>query len=364
MIGCVITTPYPCMGKALHRVQLMCVAYNNRKYYKKSIAMKVVKTLMKAVVCSKYGRVDVLKLKDIVKPTPKNKQVQIKIMATTVTAGDCEIRSLQFNLFIKIILKTLMLFKNMILGMELSGEVVAVGSKVTLFKVGDKVIAAPGFNTYAQYICVDETGPIAIKPEKLTHEEAATISVGGITALYLMRKAVISPNDKILVYGASGSIGTVAIQLAKYYGARVTAVCSSSNFELVKSLGADEVIDYTKEDYTKNGVVYDLIFDVLGKSSFSKNVNILADKGYYLLGSPKFTESMRGFWVSLTTGKTVVSTFALHDAEKLQFLAKLYEQEKIKPVIDRAYSLDDIIEAHLYVEKCRKKGNVVINVSH
>jgi NADPH:quinone reductase-like Zn-dependent oxidoreductase len=285
-------------------------------------------------------------------------------MATTVTAGDCEIRSLRFNLFIKLILKGLIHFKKLILGMELAGEIVEVGDKVTLFNVGDKVIAAPGFNTYAQYICMDETGPIAIKPEKLSYEEAATISVGGITALYLMRKAIISPKDKILIYGASGSIGAVAIQLAKYYGARVTAVCSASNFELVKSLGADEVIDYTKEDYTKNGITYDLIFDVLGKSTFNKNVSILSDNGYYLLGSPKFTESLRGFWVSITTSKTVISTFALHDAEKLQFLADVHEQGIIKPVIDRTYSLDDIVAAHLYVEKGHKKGNVVINVNH
>jgi len=319
---------------------------------------------MKAVVCTKYGKADVLKLENIAKPVPKDKQVLIKIMATTVTAGDCEIRSLRFNLFIKLILKVLILFKKLILGMELAGEIVEVGNKVTLFKVGDKVIAAPGFNTYAQYMCMDETGPIAIKPEKLSYEEAATISVGGITALYLMRKAVISPKDKVLIYGASGSIGAVAIQLAKYYGATVTAVCSTSNFELVKSLGADEVIDYTKEDYTKKGVVYDLIFDVLGKSTFSKNVNILSDKGYYLLGSPKFTESLKGFWVSMTTAKTVVSTFALHDAEKLQFLADIHEQGIIKAVIDRTYSLDDIIDAHVYVEKGHKKGNVVITVCH
>ena len=319
---------------------------------------------MKAVVCTKYGKADVLKLENIAKPAPKDKQVLIKIMATTVTAGDCEIRSLRFNLFIKLILKVLILFKKLILGMELAGEIVEVGKKVTLFKVGDKVIAAPGFNTYAQYMCMDETGPIAIKPEKLSYEEAATISVGGITALYLMRKAVISPKDKVLIYGASGSIGAVAIQLAKYYGATVTAVCSTSNFELVKSLGADEVIDYTKEDYTKKGVVYDLIFDVLGKSTFSKNVNILSDKGYYLLGSPKFTESLKGFWVSMTTAKTVVSTFALHDAEKLQFLADIHEQGIIKAVIDRTYSLEDIIDAHVYVEKGHKKGNVVITVCH
>ncbi len=319
---------------------------------------------MKAVVCTKYGKADVLKLENIAKPVPKDKQVLIKIMATTVTAGDCEIRSLRFNLFIKLILKVLILFKKLILGMELAGEIVEVGNKVTLFKVGDKVIAAPGFNTYAQYMCMDETGPIAIKPDKLSYEEAATISVGGITALYLMRKAVISPKDKVLIYGASGSIGAVAIQLAKYYGATVTAVCSTSNFELVKSLGADEVIDYTKEDYTKNGVVYDLIFDVLGKSTFSKNVDILSDKGYYLLGSPKFTESLKGFWVSMTTAKTVISTFALHDAEKLQFLADIHEQGIIKAVIDRTYSLDDIIDAHVYVEKGHKKGNVVITVCH
>ena len=319
---------------------------------------------MKAIVCTKYGKADVLKLVDIAKPKPKNKQVLIKIMATTVTAGDCEIRSLRFNLFIKLILKGLIHFKKLILGMELAGEIVEVGDKVTLFKVGDKVIAAPGFNTYAQYICMDETGPIAIKPEKLSYEEAATISVGGITALYLMRKAIISPKDKILIYGASGSIGAVAIQLAKYYGARVTAVCSTANFELVKSLGADAVIDYTKEDYTKNGITYDLIFDVLGKSIFKKNVRILSDNGYYLLGSPKFTESLRGFWISITTSKTVISTFALHDAEKLQFLADVHEQGIIKPVIDRTYSLDDIVAAHLYVEKGHKKGNVVINVDH
>lgn len=319
---------------------------------------------MIAVICRKFGAAHQLTLADVAKPVPSDKQLLIKVMATTVTAGDCEIRSLRLGLIFNFMLRVFSKFSTLILGMELSGEVIAVGKKVTLFKVGDKVMAAPGFKANAEFICLSEDGPVVLQPTNMNDQEAAAISVGGVNALHFLRKADIKLNEKVLIYGASGSIGTAAIQLAKYYGANVTAVCSTSNLTLVKSLGADKAIDYTQEDYSKKGEEYDVIFDTLGKSLFKTNMKLLSENGRYLLAAPKFIEMIKGFWFNKVSTKKVVTSFADHDVEKLIFLKKLVEQRKFIAVIDRIYPLEDIVDAHLYVEKGHKKGNVVITISH
>jgi len=319
---------------------------------------------MKAVVCKNFGEAQVLSIEDIEQPVAKADQVLIKIHATTVTAGDCEIRSLRLTFVITLMLRIFAKFKRLILGMELAGEVVAVGNKVTLFKTGDHVFAAPGFNTYAQYICMPEKGPLALKPQCMNFEEAAALSVGGLNALHFLRKANIIKGSKVLIYGASGSIGTFAIQLAKYYGAEVTAVCSGTNVDLVKSLSADFVIDYTQEDFSQNGISYDVIFDTLGKSNFNIGLKSLSDNGRYLLAAPRPTQMIKGLWLLLTSDKRVFFAFANHDAEILIALKQLVEEGHLRSFIDKSYPLDEVVNAHQYVEKGHKKGNVVLTVSH
>jgi len=319
---------------------------------------------MKAVICRKFGAADKLTLTEVKMPKPNDKEILIKVMATTVTAGDCEIRSLRLGTAFNFMVRVFSKFSTLILGMELSGEIIAVGNKVTMFNVGDKVMAAPGFKANAQFICLSESAPVVLKPSNMNVQEAAAISVGGTNALHFLRKAEIKPNEKILIYGASGSIGTAAIQLAKYYGAHVTAVCSTANLKLVQSLGADKTIDYTKENYAEQGQEYDVIFDTLGKSSFKTNTKLLSENGRYLLAAPKFKEIIKGFYLSKTCSKKIVTAFANHDAEKLAFLKNLVEAKQFTAVIDRIYPLEEITAAHLYVEKGHKKGNVVITVKH
>lgn len=311
---------------------------------------------MKAVICTKYGPPEVLQMKEVEKPSPKPNEVLIKIFATTVHIGDTKIRRFEpglgpvKDLFFKPLMRVIIGFRKprkKILGMELSGEIEAIGKNVSLFKVGDPVFASTEFRfgTYAQYCCLPENGILAIKPAVMTHEEAAPVSNGGITALIHLRKANIREGQKVLIYGASGSVGTYAIQIAKYFGAEVTAVCSTSNLELVKSLGSDKVIDYTKEDYTQSGESYDVIYDAVGKIDYSKRRNALSKQGHYLnVLAPKGNIKLK--------------------VEDLYTLKELCERGKLKTVIDRQYPIEEIVEAHRYVDGGHKKGNVVITIKH
>jgi NADPH:quinone reductase-like Zn-dependent oxidoreductase len=255
--------------------------------------------------------------------------------------------------------------KQAILGMELAGEIESVGKDVKQFKKGDPVFASAfehGFGAYAEYKCFPENGLLAIRSANLSCEEAATIPIGGRTALYFLRAANIRRGQKVLIYGASGSVGTFAVQLAKYFGADVTGVCSTANLELVKSLGADKVIDYTKEDFTKNGESYDVIFDTVGKSSYSACIRALKKEGTYLQAVSAPGISMRMRWTAMTSSKKLVGGGPPPKSEDLVFLKELTEAGTIKPVIDKRYSLEQIVEAHRYVDTGRKKGNVVITV--
>jgi NADPH:quinone reductase-like Zn-dependent oxidoreductase len=328
--------------------------------------------LMKAIVYTEYGSADVLHLKDVKKPTPKNNEVLIKVYAATVTTGDCNVRGFTFVPPGFGLLPRLMLGlkkpKITILGTELAGEVEAVGKAVTLFKKGDQVfgIGSDRFGAYAEYACRLEKGALALKPTNLTYDEAATVPFGAGTALYFLRDmAKIKPGQKILVNGASGGVGVYAVQLAKHYGAEVTGVCSTPNVELVKSLGADKVIDYTKEDFTKSGVTYDIILDtVVGKTSFLRCKGSLKQNGLYLAVAGGLQEAAQMLWTSITGGKKVIFGSPVERKEELIFIKDLVESGKIKPVIDRRYPLEQTAEAHRYVDQGHKKGSVVITVEH
>ncbi|WP_318503077.1 NAD(P)-dependent alcohol dehydrogenase [Bacillus sp. T3] len=323
---------------------------------------------MKAIVYEKYGPPEVLQLKNVKKPVPKEKEILVKVKATTVSVADIRSRSFSVPRMIWLparITLGLRKPKKEILGMELAGEVESIGEEVKRFNKGDQVFAASlnGFGAYAEYICLAENGPVTHKPSNITYEEAAAIPIGARTALYFLRKANIQRGQKVLVYGASGSVGSYAVQLAKYFGAYVTGVCSSANLDLVKSLGADKVIDYTAEDFTSSGETYDVIFEAVNKSSFSACMKVLKDNGTYInITEPLPSGQM--LWTKLTSSKKLLlSRNSPETAEALNFLKVLIENGKIKALIDRSYSIEDIIEAHKYVEKGHKKGNVVITIS-
>lgn len=320
---------------------------------------------MKAIVYTTYGPPDVLQLQEIEKPIPKDNEILVKIKATTVTVADIRARSFTvppaFWLPARITLG-LRQPKKSILGMELAGEVEAVGKEVQKFKVGDSIFAASlaEFGAYAEYKCLPEDGPVALKPTNISYAEAAAIPIGARTALYFLRKAKIEQGQKVLVYGASGSVGSYAVQLAKYFGAQVTTVCSTANVQWVKSLGADKVIDYTAEDFSQTNETYDVIFEAVNKSDFSDCLKVLKKNGAYINVTEPIP-SKKMLWTKLTSGKKVIlSQNPPETAEALNFLKELVEAGKLKVVIDRHYTLDEIVEAHQYVEKGHKKGNVII----
>lgn len=327
---------------------------------------------MDAMVWTKYGSPDVLQLKEIAKPTPKDNEVLIRVYATTVTAGDCELRNLKLPWWLALPIRMWVGFRKptrqQILGQELSGEVEAVGKDITQFKPGDHVFGTTGmgFGANAEYVCQAlnmNAGVLALKPTNMTFEEAAAVPVGGLTALHFLRKANIQRGEKVLINGAGGSIGSFAVQLAKSFGAEVTVVDSARKFDMLRSIGADHVIDYTREDFTNNEQTYDVIFDVVGKGSFSRNLRALKEGGRYLAVNPRLSHFFRGMWASRSS-KKVIFAAASENAEDLIFLRELIEAGTLKTVIDRRYPFAQIPEAHRYVEKGDKTGNVVITLAH
>ncbi|WP_123042842.1 NAD(P)-dependent alcohol dehydrogenase [Cohnella candidum] len=322
---------------------------------------------MKAYVYTKYGPPDVLQLREIEKPEPKDNEIRVKVFVTTVTVADIRTRSFTIPRSVWLPARFALGLRKprkAILGMELAGEVEAVGKDVKRFRRGDQVFAATlvGFGAYAEYKCLREDGAVAIKPSNITYEEAAAIPIGARTALHYLRKANLQSGQKALIYGASGSVGTYAVQLAKHFGAHVTGVCSSANVEMVKSLGADEVIDYTKEDFSARGGTYDLVFDAVNKSSFAACMKSLKTNGVYINVTQPLPD-LRMLWTQITSKKKLIlGQNSPETAEALDYLKALVEAGRLKVVIDRAYTFDKMIEAHQYVDQGHKKGNVVVTV--
>ena len=328
---------------------------------------------MQAIIWEKYDPPQVLKLKEVEKPEPKDNEVRVRIYATTAFMGDCEMRGLKFPFYLSVQIRLFVGFwrpkRISILGQEFSGEIEAVGKDVNQYKIGDQVFGSTGFRmgAYAEYICVPEeqqemAGPLAIKPTNMSFAEAAPVNIGGLEALHFLRKGKIKHGEKILINGAGGSIGTFAIQLAKYFGAEVTGVDRPEKIELMKSIGADQVIDYTQDDFTQNKETYDVIFDVVGKSSFYGSMRALKENGRYLIANPSMVKKILGRWSFRESGKQVITETAQLKKADLIFLKNLIEAENLKTVIDRSFPLEQMAAAHQYVETGQKKGNVVIAV--
>jgi NADPH:quinone reductase-like Zn-dependent oxidoreductase len=322
---------------------------------------------VKAIVCQRYGPPDVLQLKEVERPVPKDDEVLVRVHAATVTAGDCEIRRFKMPIWLWVPARIGFGFRGprkKILGQELAGEIESVGKDAKLFKKGDQIFALTGLRlgAYAEYDCLPEKGLMATKPANMTYEEAAAVPLGGLHASHFLRKANVRSGQRVLINGAGGSIGTFAVQLAKSFGAEVTAVDSTRKLDMLRSIGADHVIDYTQEDFTKGGKTYDVIFDVVGKSSFSGCIRSLREGGFYLLGNPGLSQQVRGLLSSRKKGKKVIGGTMSYKAEDLDFLRGLIEAGKMRSVIDRRYPLEQIAEAHRYVDTGQKAGNVVITV--
>ncbi|MGH7492089.1 MAG: NAD(P)-dependent alcohol dehydrogenase [bacterium] len=324
---------------------------------------------MKAIVYERYGPPDVLELREVPKPTPKNNEVLIRTFATTVTSGDWRARSLDVPAgfgFISRLFFGVLRPRQPILGTELAEKVESVGKDIRKFKVGDRIFAfsGAGMGCHAEYKCMPEDGAVALKPANLTYDEAAAISFGGTTALHFFRRANLQSGERVLVNGASGGVGTAAVQLAKHFGADVTGVCSTANVELVRALGADHVFDYTKEDFTENGETYDVIVDTAGTAPYSRSKGSLKDRGRLLLVLSGLPDMLQNPWVSMTSSKKVIAGPASVRAEDLRFLAELAGAGQFKPVIDRRYPFEQIAEAHRYVDSGHKKGKVIMTLQH
>jgi NADPH:quinone reductase-like Zn-dependent oxidoreductase len=329
---------------------------------------------MKAVIWTAYGSPDVLQLREIGKPVPKDDEVLIKIYATTVTAGDCEVRSLSFQgplaLIMRLYVGLLRPKRIKILGQELSGVIEEAGKDVTRFQIGDEVFAGTGFTMggNAEYICLSERYKdgehiLTHKPSNMTHAQAAALPTGGLEALSYLRRAEIQAGETIAIIGAGGSIGTIAIQLAKDRGAVVTCIDSAEKLEMLTSIGADYVIDYRSEDFTKNGKTYDVIFDIVGKNKLSRFLPSLAENGRYLLANPSTGQLLRGSRIDTKSGKKMVFRTAERTPEDLLYLKRLVEEGKLRTIVDRSFPLTEIAQAHDYVESGRKAGNVIISVT-
>ena len=328
---------------------------------------------MKAIVWTKYGSPDGLQLQDVEKPTPKENEILIKVHATSVTAGDCEMRRLELPLMLSFPVRIYAGFlrpkRIPVLGQELAGEVEEVGKNVELYRKGDQVFGTTGFGfgAYAEYICLpekpgDAQGTLAPKPTNLTYEEAATVPTAGFEALHFLRRANIQPGKKVLIIGAGGSIGMFSVQLARHFGAEVTGVDSTEKMDMLRSIGANHVIVYTIGDYTKNGKSYDLIIDVVGRSGVARRLKLLKPDGYYFLAYARLSHILLSLWISMTSSKKLKIESASQKKEDLIFLKELIEAGTLRSIIDRRYPLEQISEAHRYVETGRKEGNVVITV--
>ena len=328
---------------------------------------------MKAYTYDRFGPPEVLTLKDVPKPVPGDHEVLVRIRATTVTAGDWRVRSLEVPRGFGLLSRLALGFtrpRQPILGSELSGEIEATGRAVTRFKVGDEVFGFTGvrMGCHAEYRCLPEEGhgrrdeAVAHKPASLGHDEAAGLSFGGTTALSFLRKAKLQRGEKVLVVGASGVVGTAAVQLARHLGARVTGVCSTANLELVRAIGAEQVIDYTKVDFTRSGERYDVIVDTAGTAPYSRCAGSLAEGGRLLVVLGSLSEMLRAPWVPLTTRRKVIGGVASWGVEDLRFLATLAEAGQFRPVIDRRYRFEEMVEAHRHVDAGHKRGNVVVMV--